>query len=404
MYLFGHFSIVSLVIQLAERYTEMTKILFLTFFYAAYLPSGFFLCSVALLVYFYSDKYCLLRVWAPAPMIGTQLAVFSRTYFFTTALTALGVLSAHALASFPCDNLCTLSDEELELAGYNVNSIPHDTYRAMQGGTTLIEIPVNSTNAAIHKFCDQNLRGNFLSIVFPAESSDYAQRADDEQKQLAFIYAVISVIMILAVAMFVFGTTVYATVSKLFLGTYESVGVSQQIDFSCVSSISAYVPQARHNRFSYPLLVCDISKIQNKYIGFGHSDQTGSVEVHNLIHDVPIEDEYEHEHEDGNKSSSSSTSYAEIPRHELLWNQFKDAVLKMAIKVYVSFKKEDRMERLGGPIPRAVPNGDGGEEAKEDEMAIFDDSHARHPPKLIFSVVKHYPPRWIFEQDQELEQ
>ena len=192
----------------------------------------------------------------------------------------------------------------------------------------MIEIPVNNTNAAIKKFCDQNLRGNVLSIVFLVESSDYAQRADDEQKQLAFIYAVISDIMILAVAMFVFGTTVYAMVSKIFLGTYESVGVSQQIDFSCVSSISAYVPQARHDRFSYPLLVSDISKIQNKYIVFGHSDQSGSVEVHNLIHEVPIEDE----DEDGNKSSLFNE-----PHHYTILLEHQECIFRCRIELRSPF-------------------------------------------------------------------
>ena len=46
--------------QLAERYTELTKILFLAYYYAVYLPIGFFLCSLALVVYYYSDKFCLL--------------------------------------------------------------------------------------------------------------------------------------------------------------------------------------------------------------------------------------------------------------------------------------------------------------------------------------------------------
>jgi hypothetical protein len=46
--------------NLAERYTDFTKVLFLCFFYSALLPSTFFFCSAILIVQYYTDKYCLM--------------------------------------------------------------------------------------------------------------------------------------------------------------------------------------------------------------------------------------------------------------------------------------------------------------------------------------------------------
>jgi hypothetical protein len=81
---------------------DFTKVLFLCFFYSALFPATFFFCGVILFVQYYVDKYCLLRIWAPAPLIGTQLAVFSRRYFFSGALLTFSLVSAYAWAQFPC--------------------------------------------------------------------------------------------------------------------------------------------------------------------------------------------------------------------------------------------------------------------------------------------------------------
>jgi diacylglycerol kinase len=92
--------------NLSERYTNLTNVLFLTFYYALLFPAGFFLASATLAVHYWTDKFCLLRVWAPAPLIGNKIADMSRTYFFSTALVVYALVSSHSFASFPYDNAC----------------------------------------------------------------------------------------------------------------------------------------------------------------------------------------------------------------------------------------------------------------------------------------------------------
>jgi hypothetical protein len=49
--------------NLAERYSDATKVLFVSLFYSSIMHGAFFLGSVALLAHFWSGKFCLLRMW-----------------------------------------------------------------------------------------------------------------------------------------------------------------------------------------------------------------------------------------------------------------------------------------------------------------------------------------------------
>ena len=46
--------------NIAERYTNMTKIVFLCGWYAVIFPAGYFFGAAALVVQYYADKFCLL--------------------------------------------------------------------------------------------------------------------------------------------------------------------------------------------------------------------------------------------------------------------------------------------------------------------------------------------------------
>ena len=46
--------------ELSERYTDMTNVIFLTFYYAIIFPAGFFFAAATLFVHYWTDKFCLL--------------------------------------------------------------------------------------------------------------------------------------------------------------------------------------------------------------------------------------------------------------------------------------------------------------------------------------------------------
>jgi hypothetical protein len=92
--------------DLSERYTNMTKVLFMTFYYSMIFPAAYFLAGATLAVHYWVDKFCLLRVWAPAPELGGSIGKVSRNYFFKFAILFYVMKSAYNYASFPFDNAC----------------------------------------------------------------------------------------------------------------------------------------------------------------------------------------------------------------------------------------------------------------------------------------------------------
>lgn len=60
--------------MLAERYTSLGKIIFVSMVYALLTPAGMFIASAACFLTFFLDRFMLLRRWRPAPMLDACLA------------------------------------------------------------------------------------------------------------------------------------------------------------------------------------------------------------------------------------------------------------------------------------------------------------------------------------------
>eukprot|EP00611_Tribonema_gayanum_P002873 TRINITY_DN121_c1_g1_i4.p1 TRINITY_DN121_c1_g1~~TRINITY_DN121_c1_g1_i4.p1 ORF type:complete len:1018 (-),score=374.78 TRINITY_DN121_c1_g1_i4:750-3803(-) len=68
--------------NLAERYTDMLKTMFLGIFYSAVLPTGLIVVVISLTISYWVDKYCLFRLWRRPPALDGSLAAHSRLYMF----------------------------------------------------------------------------------------------------------------------------------------------------------------------------------------------------------------------------------------------------------------------------------------------------------------------------------
>jgi hypothetical protein len=62
------------------------------------------LCSLALLINYFADRFALLRIWKRPPQLGTKISEFSRRYFFSLATLAVAVLASY-WAGFPFGNI-----------------------------------------------------------------------------------------------------------------------------------------------------------------------------------------------------------------------------------------------------------------------------------------------------------
>lgn len=135
---------------ISDTHQDMTKVLFVVFFYSALFPSGFFFGSLILTIQYFVDKFSLMRIWGWSSLLGSELAVFSRQYFFTAALITLALISSITWAQFPYDNIC---DDESSVGGFE------GTYT----GVTLLSGPLANGDGTVYveqdtgvSFCSQS--------------------------------------------------------------------------------------------------------------------------------------------------------------------------------------------------------------------------------------------------------
>ena len=271
--------------NLGERYTDFTKVLFVCFFYSALFPATFFFCGAILLLQYYADKFCLLRIWQSNPAVGPQLAVFSRRYFFSGAILVMAIVASYDWAQFPFDNVCPLSSDN-----NNETNVFVDTDLDVTLGTgerTTIRV----TDSSLYQTCDQSWEGFEAGFPFPATARLQNGREEwmtDDQITLTNIYGWTSLGLLVLFVIVVFGGTIYKTVVGLFRETYRPSGRDAKIDFRNVAEISVYVPQQSIGAFQFPVLFCDVDDMNKEWIGWTDPEDE-TFDTHNLIFDVPFD-------------------------------------------------------------------------------------------------------------------
>jgi len=276
--------------SMAERYTDFTKVLLLCIFYSPYYPIIFFFGVGILFVQFWTDKILLMRAWQTNPSIGPETSRFSRRYFTTAAIVIGAISAATVYANFPFTNLCNCPDGDDKCA-VDVSQMYSNV--TLLSGERLESV---ETSAVALKFCNQ------AKVGFPQDPEhqgfDYVWMTKSQEK-LTTIYGWISFVLLVLFAAGLFGHRVTTFLLSLWKGIYEPSGFDQQKDFTDGIGVDsfAYVPQLKEPGFTFPLLACDISKINSDLIGWKPLLSDKKIESHrsyescNLIFDVPFEND-----------------------------------------------------------------------------------------------------------------
>lgn len=225
----------------------MTKTMFLAFFYAAVYPASYVFCLVAMIVNFIVDKYCLIRMWAPHPRTGTQVAKKARLFFLLCVL-AHAILSSYWWSGFPYDNLCQDSD-------------PNGSLTQATTITTNLGATVDIPSTPEFFYCKQDL---IRSGKFPALPSWQGQHTwmTSGQATMVEIVGISSAVFLGCIFFGVFGAGIFFSVKHLFVKSYYESGKTQGIGFEeCRGNISAYVPQYASPLFQHPLIACPLSDV-----------------------------------------------------------------------------------------------------------------------------------------------
>jgi hypothetical protein len=85
---------------LAERYTDIIKSIFMSFFYAVLLPSGLFISCFTVISTYFLDKYSMFRIWRRPPLVGASLGIIAR-YFLMATLWVHLITSRIYFANWP---------------------------------------------------------------------------------------------------------------------------------------------------------------------------------------------------------------------------------------------------------------------------------------------------------------
>lgn len=260
---------------IAERYTNVTKILFLALYYATIYPATYFFCSFSLFVNYFSDRFSIMRTWKQIGKVGPKISRISRRIFCNLAVLIFVMMSAYNWASFPCDNLCeykhlnTTAEINVKIKTINKKNI-----------TEIIKIPKNET---IYEFCNQDmLTTRFQFPPLPGKQSKVWMKP--EQEQIVTLFGITTIVMlVLCVALYILRNILQMCRTG---GGFEAVGEDQGIPFSTIDSVCAYIPELTSRELSYPLVACRMDTFDHELFEWQNPDVP--YEAYDLTKDVAM--------------------------------------------------------------------------------------------------------------------
>jgi hypothetical protein len=206
--------------------------LFLAFWYCAIYPGALYLCSFALLIVYFVDRFALMRTWKRAPHLGSSISQFSRRYFFSLAIAAMALVSSYYWASFPFDNVCETSTRvpETKTGNWVIEVI------AAKGiAHKMINTISLSQDDIQYKFCVQDFMryptGYVRFPYVPRNQIPGSEWMTNDQEIVTNIYGW-SAVGILFIVLLSFVWKWYLGFMQLFRGSYEPCGDDMEIDFS----------------------------------------------------------------------------------------------------------------------------------------------------------------------------
>jgi len=265
--------------NIGERYTEISKILFLTLFYSILFPMGFFFASAIFTVYYWMDKFCILRSWKQGPKLGVAVSTTS-AFFFKLCLLTYAVMASYFYSQFPADNAC-LSNKEEDFTAYTgsvtltpPNDKPFDTQ-------------IDTETVQGYKFCTQEL---LRSMKFPALPSLQSEGGwmTPNQELYSKMFGWTSVAMLVLAGTSLLNKIFMYYVYPIFYSPYQRPTYENNEKFEEVQEIAAYVPQVVIPGFKFPFLLCDTKGIDHdmNHIGWNDPETSFSNGAHNLSFDV----------------------------------------------------------------------------------------------------------------------
>lgn len=205
----------SYVAYFVERYTMISKILFVSLFYAILTPMSLFISCIAFIFLFNVDRYLLLRLWIIPPMMNADVAKRLREQMLL-CVAAHMFITNRFIYSWPMDE-----------------AFVHDMNTTSNTTTTIIE--------KVNKYPDR--------IYFYLSPNESWQSRD--QQRLLFIYQIATAIICLLVIYLWIIYPLIKAFRQLFFKQVNILGDASNAAFSSLSLAFAFVPIIEVNKASY---------------------------------------------------------------------------------------------------------------------------------------------------------
>ena len=224
--------------NLAERYTDMIKTLFVGLFFSVMVPSSLFITAAAMAVTYLVDKYCLLRMWSRPPMYDEEMATASRKMIMVCVWVHL-IMARVMFSNWPYST----ADDKAAC------------------GLFQCQEPVNGWT--------------------------------DDQATIVGAYTTVGILLFAFGIILGFFKSIKSCCGKLFCQSVDEVGEASTVQFRNLTGVVAYVPGMRRATLVNPLFVCDVSRLPRSYIPCRPTDFDGNPLDANTLsvmsdHDCPF--------------------------------------------------------------------------------------------------------------------
>jgi len=264
-------------------FKNMTKTVFLCLFYSVIFPASFFFGAVALFAVYYTDKFLLLRSWAPLPALGNDIAKLSRFVFFPLTLVTLAIMSEFYWSAYPFDNVCDTNvfiDQDTFPSYLGV----HNAVLASNSSNTFAITVDQGDDNQIFRYCNQNYLERIPNLLnfFAVDAEDWMS---EDQLILTFAFGIgVVIVLVIKFAVLFYRSIIIPDINGAIFGGYFTKERDSGKHFTDQAHIEAYIPQIRHPKFPYPLIASEIDNINVNHIGW--VDPTRDYDYYNLTKDV----------------------------------------------------------------------------------------------------------------------
>ena len=209
-----------------------------------------------------------MRSWSRPVQLGTQISDVSRDLFVPLAILIYAISSAYLWSGFPFDNLCV--DDETVLDPYYYGNRSRFIEGEVKGifgvplystPSSIAEISVVENATQVYKFCNQDMRQYVDTSSFPPfPKFQIEEWMTPNQENVVKVSSWVAVVILALVILKWLNVLAHSIYDK-YSGVYEPQGDDMGIPFSDVDAIDSYVPQVTSPILAYPLLLCDVKKV-----------------------------------------------------------------------------------------------------------------------------------------------